>query len=209
MIIVPEIWITKDYFCPFNPSPQQQGKSKFWKNEKNAWRYYHFTRVYHKWKSNDVWLLRYEMWQNFLLFWATFCPFTPLTTQKIKILRKWKKQLEILSFYTHVSKIMITCYTIPEIWHMTDIIYISYFGPFSAILPPKSPKKQNFKKWKKKNTWRYYHFTNVYQKLWSHDVRFLRYGVGWMNGPTDGQKNWHVEMGRRTEKLTCRDRCTT
>ena len=149
MIIVPEIWITKDYFCPFNPSPQQQGKSKFWKNEKNAWRYYHFTRVYHKWKSNDVWLLRYEMWQNFLLFWATFCPFTPLTKKKIKILRKWKKQLEILSFYTHVSKIMITCYTIPEIWHMTDIIYISYFGPFSAILPPKSPKKQNFKKWKK------------------------------------------------------------
>ena len=186
MIIVPEIWITKDYFCPFNPSPQQQGKSKFWKNEKNAWRYYHFTRVYHKWKSNDVWLLRYEVWQNFLLFWATFCPFTPLTTQKIKILRKWKKQLEILSFYTHVSKIMITCYTIPEIWHMTDIIYISYFGPFSAILPPKSPKKQNFKKWKKKTPG-----DIIILQMCTKNYDHMMYGSwdmvwdGWMDQQTD------------------------
>ena len=29
--------------------------------------------------------------QNFLLFWAIFHPFTQLTTQKIKILKKWKK----------------------------------------------------------------------------------------------------------------------
>ena len=41
--------------------------------------------------------------QNFLLFWAIFfCPFTPLTTQKIKTLKNWKKYLEILSFYTCV-----------------------------------------------------------------------------------------------------------
>ena len=38
--------------------------------------------------------------QNFLSFWNTFCPFTPLWIQKIKILKKWKKHLEILSFYT-------------------------------------------------------------------------------------------------------------
>ena len=31
-----------------------------------------------------------------------FFPFTPLTTQKIKILKKWKKILELLSFYTWV-----------------------------------------------------------------------------------------------------------
>ena len=28
--------------------------------------------------------------QNFLLFWAIFCPFTQLATQKIQILKKWK-----------------------------------------------------------------------------------------------------------------------
>ena len=32
--------------------------------------------------------------QNFLSFWTIFCPFTPLWTQKIKILEKWKKTPE-------------------------------------------------------------------------------------------------------------------
>ena len=40
-------------------------------------------------------------------FWAIFCLFTPLTAQKIKILKKWKKCMEISSFYICVSKIMI------------------------------------------------------------------------------------------------------
>ena len=41
--------------------------------------------------------IRHSSWdtkwdrQNFLLFWAIFCPFTPLTTQTIKILKKSKK----------------------------------------------------------------------------------------------------------------------
>ena len=29
--------------------------------------------------------------QNYLLFWIIFCPFTPLTTQKIRILKNGKK----------------------------------------------------------------------------------------------------------------------
>ena len=36
---------------------------------------------------------------NFLSFWTVFCPFTPLWTKKIKILKNWKKHLKILSFY--------------------------------------------------------------------------------------------------------------
>ena len=40
--------------------------------------------------------------QNFLSFWTNFCPFTILNTWKIKILKTWKKCLEILSFYTCV-----------------------------------------------------------------------------------------------------------
>ena len=60
------------------------------KMKKSTWRYYHFTHVYRKWKSYDVWFLRYGAWQIFLSFWTIFCPFTPLKTQKIKILKKWK-----------------------------------------------------------------------------------------------------------------------
>ena len=44
---------------------------------------------------------------------------------------------------------------------------------FLPIYSPKNPKNQNFEKMKK-NTWRYYHFTNVYHKLQSY-VWFLRY----------------------------------
>ena len=119
-------------------------------------------------------------------FWTIFCPFTPLTVQKMKISKKWKKDLEILSFYTSVPKIMIICYTVPEIWCMTDAIVIFHFRLFFALLPQKS----NFLK-NEKNTWRYHHFTHVYQTLWLDDVRFLRNGVQ----QTDGQKNWHIEVG--------------
>ena len=54
-------------------------------------------------------------------FWAIFCLFSPLTTQKIKISKKWKKKhLEISSFYTCVPKIMIGWHTVPEIWCTMD-----------------------------------------------------------------------------------------
>ena len=53
-------------------------------------------------------------------FWAIFCPFIPLTCQKIKILQKWKKSLEISSFYICVPKIMIKWCTVLEIWCTTD-----------------------------------------------------------------------------------------
>ena len=97
--MVPEIWsVTDQIFChsgmlfvllpPYGPR-----KSKFWKNEKKARRYYHFTQVYHKWQSYYVWFLRYEAWLTiFLPFWTVFCSTTPLTTRKTKILKNWKKK---------------------------------------------------------------------------------------------------------------------
>ena len=71
---------------------------------------------------------------NFLSFWTIFCPFTPLTAWKIKIKKKWKQHLEISPFYKSVPKIMIVCYTVPEIWHVTDVIVIFPFGLFFALL---------------------------------------------------------------------------
>ena len=44
---------------------------------------------------------------------------------------------------------MIICYTVPEIWHVTDVIVIFHFGLFLALLPPNSLKNQNLKKMKK------------------------------------------------------------
>ena len=91
---------------------------------------------------------------NFLPFYPHPPPLPPpLTDQKIKISKKWKKRLEISSFNTSVSKIMIICFTVAEIRHVTDVIVIFHFGLFSALLtpPPSSPKNKYFKKKRKKH----------------------------------------------------------
>ena len=111
--------------------------------------------------------------QKFLTFWAIFCPFSPLTTWKIKILTLKKTPGDII---------------ILHIWTINDnhMMYGSldmererhdfcHFGPFFALFipPPLWTQKINFQK-NGKNTWRYNHFTNINN---SHDVWFLRYGV--------------------------------
>ena len=112
-------------------------KSKFWKNEK---------------KPGDIIILHmciknydqmmYGSWDmvhdgcNYFSFWAIFCPFTPLTAWKIKILKKWKKHVEMSSFWICVSEIMIRWCTVPEICGVTDINVISHFGLFFALLLP-------------------------------------------------------------------------
>ena len=67
-----------------------------------------------------------------------FYSFTPLTAQKTGPL-----------FYTSVPKIMIICYTVHEIWALTDVIVIFHFGLFFAFIPWNSPKNQISQKWKK------------------------------------------------------------
>ena len=79
---------------------------------------------------------------------ATLFPFTPLTAQKMKISKQWQKGLEI-SFYTSVPQII--CYTVPEIWHVSDVIVIfSFWGIFSSFTLLTAQKL-------KKNTWRCQH----------------------------------------------------
>ena len=62
-------------------------------------------------------------------FSAIFCPNSP-ENQNAK--KKWKKRLEISSFYNNVPKLMIICYTVPEIRCMTDVI-IFHFGLVFAL----------------------------------------------------------------------------
>ena len=140
--MVPEIWSATDIiFCHSGPffallPPYGPKKSKFSKkNGKNTWRYYHFTNItnsYMIYGSSD----KEYNGQNFLSFWTIFCPFDSLTNQKIKILEKWKKSLEISSFYISVQKIITGWCTVPEIWCVTYVIVISHFGLFFALLPP-------------------------------------------------------------------------
>ena len=99
-------------FSPFTPNnPKNQNFEKLKKISEDI-------IILHKCTINDNHMM-YGSWaikcnrQNFSSFWTIFCPFTHFTTRKIKILRNWKKHLEISSFYKSVPKIMIICYTVP------------------------------------------------------------------------------------------------
>ena len=88
-------FVILDHFLPFYPSnnPKNQNFEKM-KNTSGD------IIILQKCTINDN-HMTYGSWdmkrdgQNFLSFWTVFCPFTPLTTQKIKILKHWKKDLEI------------------------------------------------------------------------------------------------------------------
>ena len=78
--------------------------------------------------------------QNFFVILGHFLPFYP-----IKNLEKqhFEKHLKI-SISTSVRKIMITRYTVPEIWYVTNLIFIFHFAfflfffvfVFFALIPP-------------------------------------------------------------------------
>ena len=80
------------------------------------------------------WDMAHDRYNCYFSFWAIFFPFTLLTVQKLKNEKKWKKTLEISSFNTGVPKIMIICFTVPEIWHVTDVTIFN-FGLFFALPP--------------------------------------------------------------------------
>ena len=121
-------------FCPFTPLTTHKIKIlQRWKTTPAD------TIILHMCTKNQNYMM-YDSWdmegdrQNFLSFWAIFCPFTPLITQKIKILKKWKNHLEMSTFYIYVSKTMIVWCMLPEIWSATDRTFC-HFGPFIALLP--------------------------------------------------------------------------
>ena len=89
-----------------------------------------------KWRVMDV-----IVFFHFGLFFALLPPYL---APKINISKKIKKYLEISSFYTSVPKIMMICYTIPEIWCVTDVIVVFNFELFLAH------KIKISKKWKER-----------------------------------------------------------
>ena len=101
---------------------------------------------------NGSWDIEHDG-QNFLSFWTVFffvfffCLFTPLTTQKIKILNN-EKRLKILFFYTCVAKMTIIWCMVPDTSSATDTISC-HFGPFFCTCTPLiTGKIKLLKNWK-------------------------------------------------------------
>ena len=129
-----------------------------------------------------------EIWSStdriILSSWPIFCLFTPLTAQKNENIKNEKRPWRFYHVTQVYHKIMTTRYTVPEMRRETDVIFIFHCGLLLfALLSPNNLKKENCKKfWKRtatatKTTWRYHHFTKLYQKSWSYAILFLRYMV--------------------------------
>ena len=120
-----------------------------------------YIYVYHKWKSSDICFLQYKVRQTEILhILGHFCPFSLLTTWKIKIITLEKNTWRYYHF-THLH----------HKWQSYVFVILDHFLYFHPLT---TQKFKILKKWKKK-AWRYYHFTQVYHKWQSYDVLFLRY----------------------------------
>ena len=125
-------------FLSFYPTNNPK-KSKFWKNKKQG------LEILSFYISVPKIMIIYCFWDmvrdgcNF--HFGYFLPFYFPNSPKNQIfLQNGKKKkpswrLEIPSFYISITKFMTICYTVPEIWHMTDAIVIFHFGLFFALLP--------------------------------------------------------------------------
>ena len=71
-----------------------------------------------------------------------------------------------------------------DVWFLRYEVWQSFLSFWAIFCPftPQQPKKSKLKKKKKdKNSWRYHHFTKMYQKSSSYATLFLRYGTWWIN----------------------------
>ena len=119
------------YFLPFHPINSQENE-----NIKKLKMHPFYTNV------PKIMIIGYtvpEIWcmmDVIIIFVGYFLHFYPPNSWANEYIKKNKKHLEISSFYTSASKFMIICYTVPEIWCMTDVIIIFHFVLFFALLAP-------------------------------------------------------------------------
>ena len=98
--------------------------------------------MYHKWRLYDVCFLRYGARQTeFFVILDHFLPFYP--TKQSKKSKIWKKEKN------SVPELMVICYTVPEIWRVTNAIFIFhlFWAIFCSFTPLTARKIKILKKW--------------------------------------------------------------
>ena len=148
--MVTEIWsMTDRIFCNFGPffgpfNSLKTRKIKILENWKKFLEILSFCTnvpkimiICYTVPENCIFILHCSGCNYYFSFCAIFCEFIGLTAQKIKISKKWKKTWRYHHFRQvyQKPKIMIIWYTVPEIWRVTDVIFIFHFGLFFALLP--------------------------------------------------------------------------
>ena len=141
MMIIHDSWnirhnrqfsIILSHFLTFDP-PNNLKNQQFKKKKKKSG-----DINLHLHATNDIiWCILPDIWSvtdNFLSLRAIFCPFTLVTTQKTEIWKKYKKFLDMLSFYIFVPQIKIIRWMVHKKRCTTDRDFCD-FGPFFALWP--------------------------------------------------------------------------
>ena len=112
--------------------------------------------------------------QKFLTFWAIFCPFSPLTTWKIKILTLKKTPEDIIILHICNTNDNHMIYGSWDMEHDRPN-FLSLQTVFCPFTPLWTQKIKIFKKMEKIPE-----DIIIYKDKWqSYDVWFLRYGMQW------------------------------
>ena len=138
-----EFFVILGHFLSFYPLIILKIKS--FKKWKNAWRYYPFTNVYHKWRSYDISFLKYKVQQTEFFAILLIFSLSPPDNLENQNFEKLQKYLEIYYHFTHVT---ITWCMVSEILSMTDRIF-SRLDRFLHFYPLWIQKIKILKNWKK------------------------------------------------------------
>ena len=91
--------------------------------------------------------MEHDSWT--VVIWTSFSSFTPLTTQKIKMLKNWKKKTPGGIVILHKCTINDN-HKMYASWDMKhDREFLVILGHFLPFYPPNNPKNLNFEKMKK------------------------------------------------------------
>ena len=124
-----KFFVILDHFLLFysNNNPKNQNFQKMKKNHLEILSFLHECPINGNYIMYGSWDMEWNR-QNFWPFWVTCCPFTLVTTWKIKILKKMK-------ISSSVPKAITICYNFPDIWQM-NWHFIFHLGLFSPLWTP-------------------------------------------------------------------------
>ena len=147
--------------------------------------------MYHTWKPNDVWFLRYGVQSTeFFVILDHFLPFYPNNNRKKENFEKMRIMPGYVSRYINATKIMIKwsytkLFLRYKAWQMQFLFFIlGYFLPFSPLTTQKNKLKQI---WRKKTHLEVSSFYTCVPKIVITMVS-KKYGARRMDRQTGGQK---------------------
>ena len=90
--------------------------------------------------------MAHDVCNYYFSLWAIFCPFAPITAQKMKISENEKSTWRYHHFTQVYQKSWSYWHTVPEIWCVMYVIVTLHFGPFFALLSQNEKKNEKKQK---------------------------------------------------------------